>query len=97
MQSKKQKGGNKRLNAKSKPGNWDEEERRAKEELREQFEALQTAENMEELIELTRSENETIRLRAAQMMCPCKVEGDVPEFWARIFELAEDPSEKVRY
>ena len=40
MQSKKQKGGNKRLNAKSKPGNWDEEERRAKEELREQFEAL---------------------------------------------------------
>ena len=52
---------------------------------------------MNELIELTKSENETVRLRAAQQMCPCRVQTDLPEFWQRIFELAEDPSEKVRY
>ena len=30
-------------------------------------------------------------------MCPCRVGTDKPEFWQRIFELAEDPSPTVRY
>ena len=29
-------------------------------------------------------------------MCPCRVKTDLPEFWERLFELAEDPSVKVR-
>ena len=33
MQSKKQKGGNKRLNAKPKPGHWEDEALKAKEDL----------------------------------------------------------------
>ena len=37
---KKQKGGNKRLNAKSKPGHWDDEAKEAKEKLRAEFDAL---------------------------------------------------------
>ena len=30
-------------------------------------------------------------------MCPCRVKNDQPDFWQRIFELAEDDSTKVRY
>mmetsp|Transcript_25604 Transcript_25604/g.24897 ORF Transcript_25604/g.24897 Transcript_25604/m.24897 type:complete len:84 (+) Transcript_25604:226-477(+) len=30
-------------------------------------------------------------------MCPCRVQKDHDEFWGRIFELAEDEDEKVRY
>ena len=38
-----------------------------------------------------------MRLKASQQMCPCRVGTDKPEFWQRIFELAEDPSATVRY
>jgi hypothetical protein len=30
-------------------------------------------------------------------MCPCRVKGDIPEFWQRLFELATDEDPKVRY
>jgi hypothetical protein len=30
-------------------------------------------------------------------MCPCRVRTDQPDFWQRLFELAEDESVKVRY
>ena len=30
-------------------------------------------------------------------MCPCRVGRDFEEFWARIFELAEDDEAEVRY
>jgi hypothetical protein len=30
-------------------------------------------------------------------MCPCRVGKDHEEFWQRIFELAEDENEEVRY
>ena len=73
MQSKKQKGGNKRLNAKSKPGNWDEDILKSKEKLRNEFEAVKNTEDMTELIELTKSDNPTVRLRAVEQMCPCHV------------------------
>ena len=52
---------------------------------------------MSELIELTRSEDPTVRLKATQQMCPCRVQRDHEEFWERIFELATDEDEKVRY
>ncbi len=54
-------------------------------------------EDIFELIELTKSENPLIRLRAAQQMCPCRVGRDLEEFWTRIFELAEDEDSSVRY
>jgi len=46
--------------------------------------------DIDELIELTRSEDPTVRLRASQQMCPCRVGRDQEDFWNRIFELAED-------
>ena len=52
---------------------------------------------MDELIELTKSQDAVVRLKATQQMCPCRVLKDHDEFWSRIFELAEDEDEKVRY
>ena len=53
-------------------------------------------ETTEELIELTRHENERVRLKATQQMCPCRVKYDEPAFWERLFELAEDEDDAVR-
>ena len=30
-------------------------------------------------------------------MCPCRVKSDIPEFWSRLFELAQDEDPKIRY
>jgi hypothetical protein len=43
---------------------------------------------MGELIELSRNENPLVRVKAAQQMCPCRVQKDFEEFWERLFELA---------
>ena len=53
-------------------------------------------ETTEELIELTRHENERVRLKATQQMCPCRVKYDEPAFWERLFVLAEDEDDAVR-
>lgn len=43
---------------------------------------------MDELIELSQSENPLVRIKAAQQMCPCRVGKDYETFWTRTFELA---------
>ena len=53
-------------------------------------------ENVDEILELTYHEDPEIRKKAAQQLCPCRVQRDKPEFWERIFELCLDPSPKVR-
>ena len=30
-------------------------------------------------------------------MCPCHVKRDVPEFWERVFELADDEDKDIRF
>lgn len=52
---------------------------------------------MEELIQLSRSEDPLVRQRATQQMCPCRVGKDFEEFWTRTFELATDEDPTVRY
>eukprot|EP00352_Strombidinopsis_acuminata_P007829 CAMPEP_0176370588 /NCGR_PEP_ID=MMETSP0126-20121128/24097_1 /TAXON_ID=141414 ORGANISM="Strombidinopsis acuminatum, Strain SPMC142" /NCGR_SAMPLE_ID=MMETSP0126 /ASSEMBLY_ACC=CAM_ASM_000229 /LENGTH=95 /DNA_ID=CAMNT_0017729693 /DNA_START=28 /DNA_END=315 /DNA_ORIENTATION=- len=88
--NKKQKGGNSRLNKVDKTLS-------GKKNFSEEMHRVQNTEDIDELIELTRCEDENVRLKATQQMCPCRVKFDHEEFWNRIFELAEDDSTKVRY
>ena len=30
-------------------------------------------------------------------MCPCRVKGDIPEFYQRLFEMSNDTDSKIRY
>lgn len=69
----------------------------SKEEMSEALHRIQDTEDMDEIIELSRSESPLIRQKAAQQMCPCRVGKDFEEFWQRIFELAEDEESEVRY
>jgi HEAT repeat protein len=68
-----------------------------KEEMSEALHRIQDTEDMDEIIELSRSESALVRQKAAQQMCPCRVGKDFEEFWQRIFELAEDEDSEVRY
>ena len=68
-----------------------------KEEMSEALHRIQDTEDMDEIIELSRSESPLVRQKAAQQMCPCRVGKDFEEFWQRIFELAEDEESEVRY
>ena len=61
------------------------------------LERIRLTEDMYELIELSKVVDPYVKLKAIQQMCPCRVKSDIPEFWHRIFELAEDPDSKVRY
>ena len=88
--NKKSKGGNKRLRV-------DEEDIVPKINYSEQLRMVNETECIEELIELSRCPDENVRLKAVQQMCPCRVRTDQPDFWQRLFELAEDESVKVRY
>jgi len=45
---------------------------------------------------LTKHENADIRLKSCAQLCPCKLQEDHPEFWVRIFQMAEDPDARVR-
>ena len=52
---------------------------------------------MYEIINITKCPDALVRLKAVQQMCPCRVQDDIPEFWERLFELAEDEDPAVRY
>ena len=58
---------------------------------------IKNTEDMFEIIELTKRPDAFVRLKAAQQMCPCRVKGDVPEFYERLFEMINDEDPKVRY
>ena len=58
---------------------------------------IQKTEDMFEIIKLTKRPNATVRLKAAQQMCPCRVKGDIPEFYECLFEMVKDEDAKVRY
>ena len=58
---------------------------------------IKETEDIFEIIELTRVENADVRLKAAQQMCPCRVKGDIPEFYSRLFEMSSDSDSKIRY
>ena len=63
------------------------------------FPLIEQTEDTSVIICLTRHPQPNIRLRALQQTCPCRVQADVEEFWARIFEMVveTDPSRDVRW
>jgi vesicle coat complex subunit len=53
--------------------------------------------SFEEVLVLSYNQEENIRLKALQRLCPCRVGDEYSQFWNRIFEMVEDPSPKIRY
>ena len=68
-----------------------------KEHARRDLQRIRETEDMFELIELTKVPDAIVRLKASQQMCPCRVKGDIKEFWERLFELSQDSDPQVRY
>ena len=60
----------------------------SKMEVSDKLRQIAETEDIDELLELSRCENEQVRLKASQQMCPCRVKTDQPDFWERLFELA---------
>ena len=58
---------------------------------------IKETEEMDEIIALTTSKDVQVRLKATQELCPCHVKADREEFWQRIFDLAVDEDERIRY
>ena len=92
MESKSKKGGNKRSQINSKKAKQE-----PKEEIWYILDQVKATENIEDLIEFTKHDNKKVKMAAVQEMCPCHVQKDVPEFWERVFELADDEDEDIRY
>ena len=53
-------------------------------------------ESLPELLELSRAPDAATRADAAQYLCPCHMQRNLPEVWDRLFELARDPNLQVR-
>lgn len=47
-------------------------------------------EDMDEILELTHSEDVDIRHEAVKQLCPCNVQKDIEVFWERVFEMVDD-------
>lgn len=48
------------------------------------------------LVTLTKSKDPRVRLKALDLMCPCQVKLDIPEFWDAVFALADDDDAGIR-
>lgn len=55
-----------------------------------------TADEIDELIGLTRDEDVRVRKVAVTDLCPCHVRADFPHAWDRIIEMSGDPSPLIR-
>jgi HEAT repeat protein len=55
-----------------------------------------SADEIDELISLTRDPDAKVRTIAVVNLCPCHVRADVAAAWNRILEMTADPSPKVR-
>jgi len=51
----------------------------------------------QEVLILTHHDDENIRLKALQRLCPCRVKDEIEQFWNRRFEMVNHESPKVRY
>lgn len=56
-----------------------------------------TAEQTQAFLALTYDSDPRVRQVAIRNLCPCHVQGDVPEVWDRILELSSDPDDGVRH
>lgn len=67
------------------------------EEKRQLLDRINKTEDIEEIIEISKSLDPEVRIKAAQQLCPCRVQDDLEIFWDRLFEMVDDEDEKVRY
>lgn len=49
------------------------------------------------LLKLTYHDDPRVRQVAIRNLCPCHIQGDVPEVWDRLLELADDRDHRVRH
>jgi hypothetical protein len=52
--------------------------------------------DIDDLLDLTRSDDARERNGALRVLCPCHVKFNDPRVWDRALEMAEDPDAKVR-
>lgn len=57
---------------------------------------IRNTEDIDVVLEYSKSEDDDIRLEACKQMCPCKVQRDIEVFWNRVFEMADDENAKIR-
>lgn len=53
-------------------------------------------EDIDTILDYTKSEDDDIRLEACKQLCPCKVLRDIDVFWERVFEMADDEDVRIR-
>ena len=56
-----------------------------------------TSEQVQAFLDLSYDEDSKVRQVAIRNLCPCHIQGDVPEVWDRLLELADDPDDGVRH
>ena len=56
-----------------------------------------TKEQTSSFLRLTYHDDPKVRQVAIRNLCPCHVQGDVPEVWDRLLELSGDPDDGVRH
>jgi hypothetical protein len=60
------------------------------------FDQRTARDEIDDLLELTRSADAAVRSTALRSLCPCHVKRNEPRVWDRVLSLANDPSPKVR-
>jgi HEAT repeat protein len=56
-----------------------------------------TREQARAFLNLTYDDDPRVRQVAIRNLCPCHVQGDLPEVWDRLLELTSDPDDGVRH
>lgn len=52
--------------------------------------------DVDAIIQLSKHEDEEVRVAALREMCPCRVKSDLAPFWERVLGMTGDASEAVR-
>jgi HEAT repeat protein len=68
-----------------------------REDIRDLVGRVNSTEDIEEILELTKSPYPEVRVAAVRQICPCKVFDTIPEFWERILEMTDDVDTAVRF
>ena len=58
---------------------------------------IEATSDISELIQLTKHNDQQIKLKAVQALCPCRLKRDFEDVYDRLFELSLDEDPKVRY
>ena len=56
-----------------------------------------TRDQVKGLLDLTYDDDPRVRQVAIRNLCPCHIQGDVPEVWDRLLDLVDDSDDGVRH